>query len=140
MPLSLTEEQKSQLTKWVGEGASLAEIQKRLAAQFSISLTYMDARFLLDDLNLVIKDTAKVSLAAADLSKAPPAGMVTPPSASAALPAAGEPMPAGKVRVSVDKVVRPGAVVSGTVTFSDGQNVNWQLDQAGRLALVPKVK
>jgi hypothetical protein len=130
MSLSLTEDQKAQVAKWVAEGASLAEVQKRLASELSISLTYMDTRFLLDDLNLTVKDAAKKTAITADLTKTPP-------------PAAGpgEPVPgAGKVRVAVDKIVRPGSALSGSVTFSDGQSAEWHLDQAGRLGLVPKTK
>ena len=44
----------------------------------------------------------------------------------------------GKVAVTVDQITRPGAIVSGKVTFSDGQNADWYLDQAGRLGVVPK--
>ena len=36
---------------------------------------------------------------------------------------------------SLDRIVRPGAMVSGTVVFSDGVKANWSLDQMGRLAL-----
>ena len=42
------------------------------------------------------------------------------------------------VSVEVDKVMRPGALASGTVTFSDGVATQWQLDQFGRLAVTPK--
>jgi hypothetical protein len=44
------------------------------------------------------------------------------------------------VQVSVDKIVRPGAALSGSVIFSDGQIADWHLDQTGRLGLVPKTK
>jgi hypothetical protein len=131
---TLTDEQKAQVTRWVQEGASLADVQKRLASEFSLSLTYMDARFLLDDLNLTIKDAPKVS-PSVDLGKAAP-----PPGAPGPLPGADVPGPASRVRVVVDKIVRPGSVVSGSVTFSDGQTADWQLDQTGRLGLVPKTK
>ena len=135
MATTLTEEQKQQVTHWVQEGASLAEVQKRLGAEFALSLTYMEARFLLDDLNLTVKDAPKAPAASADLSKPAGAAPVAPdPLGGAAKPAA------GGVRVVVDKVVRPGSVVSGTVAFSDGQSADWYLDQAGRLGLVPKVK
>ena len=40
--------------------------------------------------------------------------------------------------MSVDRVTRPGAVVSGNVTFSDGKSAQWYLDQLGRLGMVPK--
>ncbi len=127
MPVSLTEDQKSQIAKWVADGATLAMVQKRLLSDFNVSLTYMDARFLLDDLNLTVKDVAKPAPPAADLTKAP----------ATAQEELGAP---GKVRVSVDKIVRPGAALSGNVTFSDGQSAEWYMDQTGRLGLVPKVK
>ena len=40
--------------------------------------------------------------------------------------------------MSVDQITRPGAIVSGKVTFSDGQTADWYLDQTGRLGVVPK--
>ena len=41
----------------------------------------------------------------------------------------------GGVKVEIDRLVRPGAVVSGSVTFSDGTTGKWALDQYGRLML-----
>ena len=72
-----------------------------------------------------------------------------PPTAAGALPDAGEshkedvssPAPlggSGKVSISVDTIARPGTMVSGNVTFSDGQSAIWYLDQTGRLGLGPK--
>jgi hypothetical protein len=43
------------------------------------------------------------------------------------------------VSVSLDELAVPGAVVSGKVTFSDGQRAMWYLDQMGRLGLDPDV-
>ncbi len=40
----------------------------------------------------------------------------------------------------MDKLVKPGTVVSGTVTFSDGEKADWQIDDMGRLGLVPARK
>ena len=37
--------------------------------------------------------------------------------------------------VTVDRIVKPGTLVSGNVTFSDGVGMGWGLDQFGRLAL-----
>jgi hypothetical protein len=48
------------------------------------------------------------------------------------------PLPGKKVAVIVDQITRPGAIVSGKVTFSDGQLADWYLDQTGRLGVVPK--
>ena len=43
----------------------------------------------------------------------------------------------GKVAVKVDSITRPGAMVSGSATMSDGKKVDWYLDQYGRLGMVP---
>jgi hypothetical protein len=53
---------------------------------------------------------------------------------------AGEEIPApadglGGLTLEIDRVVRPGAAVSGNVTFSDGVSGKWALDQYGRLML-----
>ena len=37
----------------------------------------------------------------------------------------------------MDELTRPGAVVSGKVTFSDGNTAAWQIDQLGQLGLIP---
>lgn len=131
--MPLTDAQRQQVAAWIAAGAKLSEIQNRLAADFGLSLTYMDVRLLVDDLRLVPKDPE-------------PAPLATPPPAAPAAVAAEsdtvEPQPvapaAGGVSVTVDKLARPGAIVSGKVTFSDGQQADWYLDQMGRLGVVPK--
>ena len=54
-------------------------------------------------------------------------------------PAAGDPAapPTGGVSVSINEVAPPGAVISGSVTFSDGQNGRWLIDQEGSLSVDP---
>ena len=37
--------------------------------------------------------------------------------------------------MELDRVVKAGAIASGSVTFSDGQAALWTLDQMGRLGL-----
>ena len=37
-----------------------------------------------------------------------------------------------------NQLAQAGALVSGSVTFSDGKSAVWHLDQFGRLALAPK--
>ena len=39
--------------------------------------------------------------------------------------------------MTIDQITRPGAMVSGRATFSDGQSAEWSLDQTGRLGLNP---
>ena len=139
--MNLDESQKKQVSTWIADGMKLAEIQKRLITEFGVNLTYMEVRFLVDDLKLVPKDPAPPKAPAA-----PPAepSLAAPSAPSAPAPEGGligqEP-PAtagGNVSVNVDAVTRPGALVSGTVLFSDGQSAAWYLDQMGRLGIVPK--
>jgi hypothetical protein len=67
--MTLTPEQKQAVSEWVAAGDNLSAIQKKLTEQFKVSMTYMDVRFLVDDLNLALKDpTPKVD--ASDVTKA----------------------------------------------------------------------
>ncbi len=44
-------------------------------------------------------------------------------------------MDGGNVTVELDRVVRAGAIASGSVTFSDGVTGSWYVDQVGRLGI-----
>lgn len=68
--MSLTPEQKQAVTSWIAAGDNLSAVQKKLSEQFKISLTYRDVRFLVDDLNLELKDPAP-KVDTSDVSKAP---------------------------------------------------------------------
>jgi len=117
----LTDDQKAAISKWIEAGASLSEIQKRLKEEFQISLTYLETRLLADDLKLALKEPERPA-------EPPPLPSPEPEKAAAA---------AGKVSVTIDQITRPGAMVSGRATFSDGQTAEWYLDQTGRLGLNP---
>ncbi|MEO6004915.1 MAG: hypothetical protein ABIZ04_03660 [Opitutus sp.] len=167
--MTLTPEQQQAVAGWVTAGDNLSAIQKKLAEQFQVSMTYRDVRFLVDDLNLALKDPAP-KVDTSDVSKTPAAA----PAAASAAPAAADrpkkglidkakeklgiaegddvadaaaepldddaddaldelPPAGGNVSVAVDKVTLiPGAVASGTVTFSDGVTGKWIIDQYGR--------
>src|SRR5262245_65962700 len=56
--MNLTPEQKQTVATWVAAGDNLSAVQKKLSEQFQISMTYRDVRFLIDDLNLELKDAA----------------------------------------------------------------------------------
>jgi len=43
--------------------------------------------------------------------------------------------PGGAVTLTADQITAVGALISGSVTFSDGQVAKWYLDQMGRLGL-----
>ena len=138
--MKLDDNQRQAVTQWITGGAKLAEIQSRLAAEFGLKLTYMEARFLVDDLKLTPKDPEppKVVAPPAAPSAAKPPSPTPVPGEAAVLPDEVLP-PASQVSVTVDQITRPGAMISGKTTFSDGQVADWYLDQTGRLGVVPKV-
>src|SRR5688572_2904901 len=75
--MNLTPEQKQAVASWVAAGDNLSVVQKKLSEQFQISLTYRDVRFLVDDLNLELKDAAP-KVDASDVTKTPAAKSSAP--------------------------------------------------------------
>ncbi len=138
--MKLDEAQRKKVAEWVAAGLKLSEIQNRLIAELGVTMTYMEVRFLVDDLKLVPKDIEPPK-PAATLNVAGAAGGAKSPAGPSPLPAE-EPAPdaavGGAVSVVVDQLARPGALVSGKVTFSDGNRAEWYLDQSGRLGLSPQ--
>ena len=140
--MNLDDAQRQKVAEWIAQGLKLSDIQNRLASDMGIHMTYMDVRLLVDDLKLTPKDTeprrAAETLLSSSAAPAPAAARPAPSRAGAPPPqpdlAAG---PAQGVSVSVDELTRPGAVVSGKVTFSDGNTAAWQIDQLGQLGLIP---
>jgi hypothetical protein len=136
--MNLDEAQRKRVAEWIGQGLKLSELQTRLASELGLSMTYMDVRLLVDDLKLTPKDPepAKPVESMLTAGKAGPALAGRPQGPAAEKPS---PPPAapGKVSISVDQLARPGALISGKVTFSDGNAAAWQLDQTGRLGLYP---
>src|SRR5260221_7548227 len=120
--MNLDEAQRQRVSAWISEGAKLSEIQNRLLSEFGVKFTYMEVRFLVDDLKLTPKDPE------------PPKPVVPPAAAKPAVDAAtlpgdeASPPPGGGVAVSVDQLTKPGTMISGKVTFSDGQIADWYLD------------
>jgi hypothetical protein len=132
--MNLDETQRQMVAKWISEGAKLAEIQKRLL-ELGIKLTYMEVRFLVDDLKLIPKDPEPPKVVAPAV---PPTAADSAKLTVEKNPAPEGTLPASGVSVSVDQITKPGAMISGTVKFSDGQIADWYLDQTGRLGVVPK--
>lgn len=136
--MNLDEAQRKKVAGWIHEGLKLSDIQSRIGTEFGVRLTYMDVRFLVDDLKLVPKDIEPPKPPASALSATP---AIPAPAAHPAAPLAptSAPAGAGSVAVTVDQLARPGAMVSGKVTFSDGNIAEWYIDQTGRLGLAPQV-
>ena len=117
--------------------------KSKLSDELKISMTYMEVRFLLDDLALAPQDAEEEQEEPEEVADGqqeittvddepevlPPPGQEAPEAPSAADAGSGD------VSVSVDQLVRPGCLASGKVTFSDGKQAGWYFDQFGRLGL-----
>ena len=122
--MKFTDEQTSAVVDWLGQGRSLSDIQQALKVDYNLTLTYMELRFMVDDLDIPLKgDEAQASDAASE----------------EASETVLEPEPVLEqigVQIDVDALVLPGALVSGSVTFSDGESLKWQLAATGQLGLI----
>ena len=122
-PMKVTAEQLEDVRAWAAQGIDLNGIQKRLASECGVHLTYMDVRFLLLDNGIEIA-------AAPEPEKKPEPAAQPAPQAEAAADA---PAPAGgKPVVTLDEIQIPGAVLSGKVAFPGGTKGAWLIDNAGR--------
>ena len=117
------DQQKREIARWVADGMGLSEVQKKINQDFGLVMTYMDVRFLVDDLDLTLTD--KVEEKPND-PKDDTGDTLSSPN---------DPLTQEGVTVELDTVNPPGAMASGSVTFSDGQQKKWTLDQFGRLGL-----
>jgi len=132
--MNLDETQKKKVAAWVAEGLKLSEIQSRLAAEFGLRMTYMETRLLLDDLKLTPKDAESAKPAAVSNNQRTAAATGTPAESEGSKQRPNT----GGVSVTIDQIARPGALISGQVTFSDGNTATWYLDETNRLGIVPQ--
>ncbi len=139
--MTLDDSQKQAVRQWIESGLKVADIQKKLSEDFNITMTYMEVRFLVDDLGVLPKDP-EPEISEEEIPETPEE---VPAEATAPVPeddlgelVDDEAAPAGgKVKISLDQLARPGMLVSGKVTFSDQQTAGWHLDQFGQLGLSP---
>ncbi|OQA85206.1 MAG: hypothetical protein BWY31_02071 [Lentisphaerae bacterium ADurb.Bin242] len=139
---------KEFIAKRVPEGYSLSKIQDMLKEQ-NVNITFMELRLLASEIeeniwkNREPEETKKPGPESAELStesdRELPAGdgeeEETPLSEEPEEKGKGKGGITGKTVVELSKIVRPGAVASGTVKFGSGVTAEWILDQTGRLGL-----
>lgn len=119
--MKLNEEQISQIKKILAEGASISDVQKYISENFSLSMTFMDTRFLLDDLDLEIKKEEKLAENKGD--------------DSLDLNKQEEPQAMQGVQVELSPIQELGTLASGTARFSDGVSVKWFVDESGQIGI-----
>ncbi len=142
---SLSDEQISQIQSWADSGDVLSDIQMKLNETFEIKATYLETRFLLEDLKIELLPTPEPKkeeeepAPEAVAEDGAPEGDAAPAAEDAPAPS---PAPTGdeSATVTIDKVLRPEALVSGRVVFNGGEAAAWWLDQMGRLGFEPDSK
>jgi len=114
--------------EYIQKGHTLSDIQKLLLNEHQLSITYLDLRLMASTIDATPVDSESTEkLAEAGTTET----IIKGGSDNDA--EAGD----GNTKVTVDTVVRPGSIVSGTVKFASGANGKWYLDQMGRLGLDP---
>ena len=160
--MNLSENQIESVKKWVSDGACIGEVQKRLASEWGVSMTYMEVRFLIDDIGaeLVSKNEPQgsepdISESAAKMQNvagdsdfdsdggqagefSSPDGYDSADSVDAGGSMEGDSAEGGSVSVSLSPIQRPDCIVSGDAVFSDGSKAEWKIDRLGQLSLIPE--
>ncbi len=126
---SLSSEQIATIQSWADEGDGLSEIQSKLGSEFDAKVTYLETRFLLEDLGVELKK---------DPVPEPEPEVEEEEAAEPGENGESSELSGDEVSVTVDKLVRPEAIISGTVAFAGGHSSAWWLDQAGQLGMDPK--
>ena len=105
LPSEPNEEQKKEIARWVAEGMGLSDVQKKINSDYGVVMTYMDVRFLVDDLDLTLvdKEEEKPKDDSTESSDTDLTDDLNPND--------------GGVTVEVDPVTPPGAMASGSVRF-----------------------
>ena len=117
--MKLDDSQMKQVAKWFAAGERLSDIQRRIAEEFGVEMTYLDVRLLVADLPQPEEAAPSPDVAAA--SSPSPDDAASSPSQT--------------VSVSMSPIAIPGTIASGSVVFSDGTSGKWYLDEMGRLGL-----
>ncbi|MBU6178494.1 MAG: hypothetical protein KGR69_02460 [Verrucomicrobia bacterium] len=130
-PKSLTDDQVARIREWAEAGDGVPEIQKKLREELDLRVTYLDTRFLLEDLKIELKPTPEPEPEKAD--EADDDGDLDELGMDETVDSTAE--GSGGVTLTVDTVLRPGAIISGRADFGGGQTASWWLDQMGRLGL-----
>ena len=127
-----TDERDRFITAKLNQGMGLSEVQKLLTEQ-GVTMTYLDLRLLAAELEVNWK---KQDLEQEKLRK--PAKEEAAPVEATLVDDEEDGGGFSSTRITVSKVVRPGASMSGEVEFASGAKGEWYIDAYGRLGLVPR--
>lgn len=126
MSTKVSNEQLEMVRRWASYGVDLNGIQKNLAAECGVHLTYMEVRFLLLDHGIEIARPQEKP------TPEPAPAAPAPAPAPEPAPASAAPTAAVKPTVTLDDLQLPGTLISGKCSFPSGTQGSWQIDQMGR--------
>lgn len=112
---------KKFMAEKIAENVSLSDIQTMVNEKFNAHMTFMDIRILASELEVDWRSEAE---------KNPPAE-----EEKAEEKAENTENTPGKTTVELNKIVRPGALASGSVHFASGVYAEWYIDNSGRMGL-----
>ena len=121
-----TNEIKKFMAEKIAENISLSDIQTMVNEKFNTKMTFMDIRILASELEVDWRSEAEKNPPAAE-GEAEEA-----PETSGNNEAENTP---GKTTVELNKIVRPGALASGSVHLASGVYAEWYIDNSGRMGL-----
>jgi hypothetical protein len=135
----------------LNQGMSLSDVQKALASDYGLRMTYLELRMLALQLQVdwhkQDKKKPEPPAPPAETQDMPAADETSSAGEQDAVPAeeddyADDEAPMGgqgpdlsRTQVTVSKLVRPGTSLSGDVVFDSGAKGEWYIDQLGRLGL-----
>lgn len=122
----ITDEQRDRfIVEKLNQGMPLGDVQKLLADEYGITMTFFD-------LKLLVADLEEVDWASQDAARA--AGKEAAEADVAGGAEVAEETPQGTT-VTVNKINRPDVMMSGQVSFASGAKGNWAIDNLGRPTL-----
>lgn len=117
----------------LNEGHSLSDVQKMLQSELGIVMTYLDLRLAAAEIESVDWEAQEPEPPANDPAEA--VGEAVPSEPASEPAAEDKALGSGQTRVTVSKLVRPGAAMSGEVEFGSGARGEWYIDAYGRPGL-----
>lgn len=106
----------------LNEGLSLGQIQDILNSEYHHNMTFLDLRLLASELENIDWSSDEQTEPEPDEPSPADADLMADKNASSTV-------------IEISKLVRPGAVMSGSVRFASGAKAEWLLDRMGRLSL-----
>lgn len=137
---------KTLIKESLESGNSLSDVQKELAEEHNVRLTYLELRMIAAELDIdweKLEKKAEVEESPEDIPEAVDEEQIDEESeveeevAAVSSDEDAEAVSSGNTKVSVNKLIRPGAAISGDVEFSSGAKGEWYVDNLGRLGFNP---